>query len=87
MIGVGVLYATSEAIVIRNYLFACALGDVGHLWATYRVIGENFVDIGNWNGMAWGNIGVTAFLLIVRLMYFAGAFGKDRVVKSVRKVL
>lgn len=87
MIGVGVLYSTSEAIVVRNYLFACALGDVGHLWATYHVIGESFADIKNWNGMAWGNIGVTAFLLLVRLMYFFGAFGKDRVVRSARKML
>ena len=87
MIGVGVLYSTSEAIVVRNYLIACAIADVGHLYAIYHVIGHaNFVDVRGWNQMAWGNIGVTAFLLLVRLMYFWGVFGKDNV-RSARKAL
>ena len=88
MIGVGVLYSTSEAVVVRNYLLACAIADVGHLWATYHVMGyANFMHVRSWNEMAWGNIGATAFLLLVRLLYLSGAFGKDRVVKSARKAL
>lgn len=38
MIGVGVLYTTTEAKVVRNYLLACAIADVGHLYATYAVM-------------------------------------------------
>lgn len=38
MIGVGLLYATSEAKVVRNFLLACAIADVGHLYATYLVM-------------------------------------------------
>ena len=38
MIGVGVLYATTEAKVVRNFLFACAIADVGHLYVTYAVM-------------------------------------------------
>ena len=38
MIGVGVLYTTREAKVVRNYLLACAIADVGHLYATYAVM-------------------------------------------------
>ncbi len=88
LIGIGILYYTNEAIVVRNYLIACAIGDVGHLAATYWVIGHHsFVDVGGWNATAWGNIGVTAFLLVVRVLYFAGVFGKDRVVRSMRKGL
>jgi len=88
LIGLGVLYYTNEAIVVRNYLIACAIGDVGHLAATYWVIGHhNFMNIGDWNAMAWGNIGVTFFSLVVRVLYFARVFGKDRVVRSMRKGL
>ena len=88
MIGVGVLYSTSQSVVVRNYLLACALGDVGHLLATYHVIGHaNFVDVRHWNGLAWGNIGVTTFLLLVRLLYFIGVFGNGKTVRSPRKAL
>lgn len=38
MIGVGVLYATTEAKVVRNFLLACAIADVGHLYVTYAVM-------------------------------------------------
>ena len=38
MIGVGVLYATTEVQVVRNFLFACAIADAGHLYVTYAVM-------------------------------------------------
>ena len=38
MVGVGVLYATSEIKVVRNFLLACAIADVGHLYVTYAVM-------------------------------------------------
>lgn len=88
LIGLGVLYYTKEAIVVRNYLIACAVGDIGHLLSTYWVIGHsNFVDVKGWNAVAWGNIGFTTFLLVARVLYLAGIFGKDRVVSSARKKL
>ena len=88
MIGLGLLYYTNEAIVVRNYLIACLIGDVGHLASTYWVIGyDNFVNMGGWNAMAWGNIGATVFLLVARVLYLAGMLGKDRAVASTRKKL
>ena len=88
LIGVGVLYATGEPKVVRNYLLACAIADLGHLWATYAVVGHrSFVDVGNWNDMAWGNIGITASLFVFRVLYFLGLLGRDRVVKSARKMI
>jgi len=88
LIGVGVLYATSEPAVVKNYIIACAIADVGHLWATYAVIGhESFVNVGNWNDMAWGNIGITASLFVFRLLYLMGMFGQDRVLKSESKMI
>ena len=38
MVGVGVLYATTEIKVVRNFLLACAIADVGHLYVTYVVM-------------------------------------------------
>lgn len=88
MIGIGVLYSTSEARVVRNYLLACAIGDVGHLWFTYVGMGHDaFVDVQGWNSLVWGNIGFTLFLLIVRVLYLSGLLGEDRVVESTKKAI
>ena len=38
MVGVGVLYGTTEAKVVRNFLLACAIADVGHLYVTYAIM-------------------------------------------------
>lgn len=40
MVGVGVLYTTTEAEVVRNFLLACAIADMGHLYVTYAVMYE-----------------------------------------------
>ncbi|KAL8733650.1 MAG: hypothetical protein Q9166_002060 [cf. Caloplaca sp. 2 TL-2023] len=86
LIAIGVLYSTKEPKVVRNYLIACAIADVGHLWVTYVVLGyANFVGVRRWNSLAWGNIGFTFFLFVTRAGYLAGLFGNDRVVASVKK--
>jgi hypothetical protein len=60
MIGVAVLYSTTEAKVVRNYVIALWLADIGHVVITCYVMGgEQAIDIANWNAMAWGNIGAT----------------------------
>lgn len=88
LIAIGVLYSTSEAKVVRNYLIACAIADIGHLWVTYIVLGyTNFVDVKGWNSLAWGNIGFTAFLFVTRIGYLIGILGKDRIVASLKKVV
>lgn len=88
LISVGVLYTTSEPAVVRNYVIAFAIADIGHLWATYAVIGhESFVSVGSWNAMAWANIGITGGLFVFRGLYLMGAFGQDRVLKSERKMI
>jgi len=85
MIGIAVLYTTKDPKVVRNFLFACAVADVGHLYATYYVMGyDDFVNVLRWNSMGWGNIGVTSGLLVVRVLYLAGAFGDDIFVGNAR---
>ncbi|PQE13460.1 NADp-dependent alcohol dehydrogenase protein [Rutstroemia sp. NJR-2017a WRK4] len=60
MVGIGVLYSTSEAKVVRNYLIALWIADIGHVAVTYNVLGwQRSIDITTWNSMTWGNIGAT----------------------------
>ncbi|KAL2860269.1 hypothetical protein BJX68DRAFT_81499 [Aspergillus pseudodeflectus] len=76
ILGTGVMHATSEPKVLLNYLIALAVADVGHIYVTYLAIGwDVFFDVKGWNILTWGNIGVTGFLFVNRLLYFAGAFG------------
>jgi hypothetical protein len=60
-----VLYTTTDPKVVRNYVIALLLGDIGHLAVTFYVLEyERFVDVSKWNAMAWGNIATT-----VRVQY------------------
>lgn len=64
MIGVAVLYSTSEVKVVRNYLAALLVADAGHVAVTYFGLGhERFVDVGRWNSMTAGNVGFTVRFL------------------------
>ncbi|KEF58441.1 uncharacterized protein A1O9_06367 [Exophiala aquamarina CBS 119918] len=68
---------TTHTDIIKKYLLAIALGDLGHIYACYRTLETNiFWDITQWNDMAWGNIFVSAFLHVNRLATVAGLFGK-----------
>ncbi|KAL3420207.1 hypothetical protein PVAG01_08706 [Phlyctema vagabunda] len=78
MVGVGVLYTTTEAKVVRNYVVALWVADIGHVVVTAQVLGyDSLVDIGSWNSMTWGNVGVTVFLFLTRTAYLMGVFGPD----------
>lgn len=64
LIASAVLYTTSEIKVVRNYLIACWLADISHVYVCYHVMGwDRFVDVAGWNSMTWGNVGVTVSLL------------------------
>ncbi len=61
MVGVAVLYTTTELAVVRNYLVALLVADIGHLAVTYSMFprGMSFADVAQWNAMTWGNVGAT----------------------------
>ena len=66
--------------MVRNYIVALAVGDIGHLVVTGLGLGwEGVLDIRGWNAMAWGNLGVTAGLFVTRVGYLLGLLGEDRV--------
>ncbi|KAL4924875.1 uncharacterized protein BDV17DRAFT_294968 [Aspergillus undulatus] len=76
VLGAGVLHATSEPKVLRNYLVALAIADIGHVYVTYLAMGPDvFLDVARWNVLTWGNVGVTLFLFANRILYFLGVFG------------
>lgn len=59
-VALAVLYTTSELKVIRNYLIALWICDIGHLVITLFNLGyERGIAVGDWNSMTWGNVGVT----------------------------
>ncbi|TKA76241.1 hypothetical protein B0A55_06388 [Friedmanniomyces simplex] len=69
---------TSHRRVAIFYLLAVAVADLGHIYAIYRVWGETFWDLNQWNDMMWGNVGVSAFLHVNRLATVLGLFGRGR---------
>jgi hypothetical protein len=67
MVGIAVLYTTTEAKVVRNYVVALWLADIGHVVITgYVTPYEKLIDVANWNALTWGNIGATVrkFILL-----------------------
>ena len=47
------------------------VGDGIHIWVSVVHLGEKVVmDPGSWNDLTWGNILITAFLLLSRTLWF-----------------
>ncbi|KAL6857993.1 hypothetical protein ACO1O0_005439 [Amphichorda felina] len=77
--GLAILHTTSEAKVVKGYLFALWLGDIGHVgFSTYALGLEKLMKPLEWNAVTSGNIGFTIFLFMMRSAYFLGLFGQDR---------
>ncbi|KAE9991131.1 hypothetical protein EG327_000428 [Venturia inaequalis] len=77
LLGLFILHTTSEVKVVRAYLWALWVGDIGHVGFTLWAMGwEGFVDVAGCNAVVWGNVGVTGFLFGVRSLYFWGVFGE-----------
>ncbi|KAK1783830.1 hypothetical protein QBC45DRAFT_474398 [Copromyces sp. CBS 386.78] len=88
LVGVGVLYSSSEIRVVKNYLIALWVADLGHMMITAEGLGwAGTLDVRGWNAMTWGNLGVTMFLFLTRTAYLMGLFGPDRprVLKGAKK--
>jgi hypothetical protein len=88
LLGVFILNTTSELKVVRAYLFALWLGDIGHVGFTLWAMGwKGTTDIGSWSAVVWGNIGATLFLFATRSLYFLDFFdgGAAEVIKEKTK--
>ncbi|KAH7139288.1 hypothetical protein B0J11DRAFT_564095 [Dendryphion nanum] len=68
---------TREPSVAKGYLLVIALGDLGHIYASYKQMGPDvFWNFGGYNDLMWGNIGASAFLHVNRLATVLGVFGR-----------
>ncbi|KAF4339272.1 hypothetical protein FBEOM_6808 [Fusarium beomiforme] len=77
-IGIAVLSTTTENRVVRAYLVALWLGDVGHVgFSSYGLGWHKLSSPSQWNAVTWGNIAMTLFLLFTRTAYLTGFFGPD----------
>lgn len=77
---------TKHAEIIKKYLLAVAVGDLGHIYATYRAVGSDFFfNVSEWNDMIWANVVVVLFLFVNRLATVAGVFGSISVSTQEKK--
>ncbi|KAH6648719.1 hypothetical protein BKA67DRAFT_648713 [Truncatella angustata] len=78
LLGVAVLYTSSELKVVRNYLWALWVADLGHVGLTAYLLGyDRSLAVADWNAMTWGNIGATVFLCLTRTAYLLGFFDNN----------
>jgi hypothetical protein len=71
------VFVSHEPRVVKWYLFIVAIGDVGHLYASYRGMGEEaFWDWNGYTNMMIGNIIFGVFLVSNRLLTLSGFFGR-----------
>ncbi|KAF5682691.1 hypothetical protein FDENT_7543 [Fusarium denticulatum] len=86
LIGVAILSTTTETRVVRSYLVALWLADIGHVgFSSYGIGRDMLLSPLQWNAMTWGNVGMTLFLFFTRTAYLTGFFGPDHVKKSAKK--
>ncbi|MCJ1322378.1 hypothetical protein MMC15_007726 [Xylographa vitiligo] len=79
LLGLFILNTTTDVRVVKVYIVALAIADIGHVVPTMWMLGwERSINVRSWNKMAWGNIGATVFLFVTRVTYLSGLFGKDR---------
>ncbi|PSN67397.1 hypothetical protein BS50DRAFT_634769 [Corynespora cassiicola Philippines] len=68
---------TRESRVAKWYLFMVAMADLGHIYSSYKGMGqEAFLNFNDYTDLMWGNIGVSAFLHVNRIATVLGVFGR-----------
>ncbi|KPI44015.1 40S ribosomal protein S4 [Cyphellophora attinorum] len=68
---------TTHARSVKIYLLCVGFGDIGHMLATYKVLGGDVVfdPLGKWTVMVWGHLGIGMALNVVRWGTLVGVFG------------
>ena len=65
LVGLAVLNTTSEVKVVRGYLWALWLGDIGHVAFTCYGLGQHRLsNPSGWNAMTFGNVAFTVRRLL-----------------------
>jgi hypothetical protein len=59
-LGIAILSTTNEISVVRAYLIALWLGDIGHVgFSSYGLGWDLLMSPATWNATTWGNIAMT----------------------------
>jgi hypothetical protein len=67
---------TRESRLTKCYLAAAAIGDLGHIYASYKFMGSDvFWDFSGYNDMMVGNVIFSVLLWCTRIATLGGAFG------------
>jgi len=75
MVAIAVLYSTTDPKVVRNYVIALWLADIGHIATTGYVMGvDRFMDFANYNPTTWGNVGITVSMSYPSICYYCLSF-------------
>jgi len=80
---------TAHPEISRRYLMIVAIADLGHIYSCYIGMGSRqFLDYANYNDMAWGSIGGSAFLFVNRILTVLGIFGqiKNQASKNLKRM-
>lgn len=65
--GLFILNTTSEAKVVRAYLLALWLGDIGHVgFSAYGLGIERLFNVAQWNALTGGNVAFTVRCPVIR---------------------
>jgi hypothetical protein len=60
IMGLAILNTTSDAKVVKAYLFALWVGDIGHVGLTLYGLGlQRVAHVSEWNAMTNGNVAFT----------------------------
>lgn len=68
---------THDYKLTKYYFAAASVGDLGHIWASYRFMGsEVFWNWREYNDMMFGNVVFSVVFLVMRVGTLRGWFGK-----------
>jgi hypothetical protein len=68
---------TRDTRLTKYYLAAASVGDLGHIYASYKYMGsEMFWDWQGYNDMMMGNVIISAALWLMRMGTLSGVFGR-----------
>lgn len=68
---------SQDPFTVKTYLASVALADLGHIYGAYQAVGdEYFWNVGGWNSVVAGHVGISFVLHVFRLLTLAGVFGE-----------
>ncbi|KAL9082824.1 MAG: hypothetical protein Q9159_006155 [Coniocarpon cinnabarinum] len=68
----GMEWRIVDSRVWRAVLTGMLIADLGHLWSVRSLGSAVYYDMGSWNKMAWGNVGIVYAGMLARICFLSG---------------